>query len=123
MVFYIFELLLAEMEEKRKGFKCKQCGKCCLTTSHADISKEDIDLWKNVGREDLYGPEMLEGWDYFGASGLFRNQSSFRCPFLRKKKNSEVYYCKIHNIKPIFCRQFPRDKKHAKEFCDCPGFE
>lgn len=103
-------------------FKCKQCGRCCLATDHVDISEEDIALWKSIGRDDLYSPEMEAEWDYFGASYLFRNQNSFRCPFLRKKKNKSTYYCKIQNIKPIFCRSFPKDKKHAKDFCNCPGY-
>lgn len=107
---------------ENSGFKCKQCGGCCLAIDHADISKEDIELWKRAGREDLFTPDMISEWDYFGASGLFRNRSSFRCPFLRKKKNSNLYYCKIHGIKPIFCRRFPKDKEHAKELCNCHGF-
>jgi Fe-S-cluster containining protein len=112
-----------EKESKNEGFKCKQCGKCCLATDHADICDEDIELWRSVGRYDLITQEMLVEWDYFGASWLFRNQSSMRCPFLRKMRKGNTYYCKIQDIKPIFCRSFPKDKKHAKEFCNCPGYE
>lgn len=104
-------------------FKCKQCGRCCLATDHVDISNEDIKVWGRVRRMDLFSREMIAEWDYFGASGLFRNQLSCRCPFLRKEKNNNSYYCKIHDIKPIFCRQFPKSKKHAQEFCNCPGYE
>ncbi len=107
---------------KEKVFRCKQCGKCCLTTEYADISKEDIELWKKIGRYDLFTPDMLVEWDYFGSSGWFRNQLSTRCPFLRKKKNEDTYYCKIHKIKPLFCRSFPKDKEHAKNFCGCVGY-
>ncbi len=107
---------------KERGFSCKQCGKCCLTTGHVDISKEDIESWKKIGRHDLFTSEMLMEWDSFGSSGLFRNQLSCRCPFLRKKRNGTIYYCKIHKIKPVFCKSFPKDRKHAKKFCGCVGY-
>lgn len=107
---------------EKEGFECKRCGECCLRTEHADICDEDIKNWKEKGRDDLYTKEMLIEWDYFGASGLFKNQNTSICPFLRKVKGKKAYYCKINDMKPIFCRQFPKDKKQGKDFCNCSAY-
>jgi Fe-S-cluster containining protein len=104
-------------------FICKRCGLCCLTTDHVDISVKDINMWKKAGRDDLFSEEMMVEWDYFGSSGLFRNQKSMRCPFLRKVRNKNEYYCKIQVIKPHFCREFPKDKEHSKKWINCPGYD
>lgn len=111
-----------EMKREKEGFKCKRCGTCCLTTDHVDLCLEDIVRWEKAGRKDLYTPEMIIEWDFFGASGLFRNQTTSRCPFLRKVRGKDEYYCKIHDIKPLLCRQFPRDREHAKKL-GCPGYD
>lgn len=126
LVTFLRELILKNSRDinkkkREEGFKCKQCGRCCLATEHADICIEDIKRWKKAGRENLFTDDMIIEWDYFGASGLFRNFRTSRCPFLRKRKDK--YYCKIQDIKPEFCRQFPKDRKHAKEFCGCPGYD
>ena len=112
-----------EKSRKREGFECEQCGLCCFQTEHVDICLEDIKRWKSIGREDLFSDDMIKEWYYFGTSGLFRNEKTSRCPFLKKRLNKNEYYCNIQEIKPLFCRQFPQNKKNAKEFCNCPGYE
>lgn len=112
-----------EQSREKEGFKCKQCGLCCKSTQYVNICAEDIERWKKHGRTDLFSNEMKMEWDYFGSSGLFRNSTTCTCPFLGKKQNKKEFYCKIQEIKPLFCRQFPRSKEHAKSFCKCPGYD
>ncbi len=38
------------------GFKCKQCGNCCINLGDAFstcATEEDIDLWEEEGRNDI----------------------------------------------------------------------
>ena len=39
-----------------KGFKCKQCGNCCLNLYDAfqtSVTDEDVELWEQEGRWDI----------------------------------------------------------------------
>jgi len=111
-----------EKEREGQGFRCRRCGRCCRATDHIPICIEDVARWYSQGLGDeLASPYMILEWDYFGASRLYRNQRAERCPFLVKVKGKNEYGCRIHNTKPLACREFPRDWSHAKAFCDCPG--
>ncbi len=113
-----------EVEKKRAalGFQCKRCARCCLSTDHIDICEKDLEGWKRAGRKDLTGKKMLAEWEQFGSSGLFKNRTSHRCPFIRKVRNKKEYYCTIYDVKPMFCRIFPCEKGHGV-FCRCEGYE
>ena len=110
---------LKQIEKKRQkdGFKCKQCGKCCLNINRVNIHPDDIERWEKQGRHDLYSDEMLVEWEFFGGS----DPSNDNCLFLKKDKNK--YSCKIYKTRPLFCRTFPLDKTHGKIFCDCEGYD
>jgi Fe-S-cluster containining protein len=45
-----------------------------------------------------------------------------RCPWLRKLPRQDKYICRIHDVKPKMCRQYPKSKRHAKE-TSCRGFD
>ena len=113
---------VTEVEDRREkeGFKCKRCGRCCSNAGHLEIYEEDIKRWITIGRNDLV--DMLDEWEGFGSTGFFRNITTMRCPFLRKVRKKDEYYCEIYDIKPIMCRGFPGSRKHA-EWCDCPGYD
>jgi len=116
----------ARIEDVKKqreveGFVCKQCGRCCLALTKVSIYPQDIERWKKEGRDDLYSPEMMKEWDSFGSSGLFDNQRSERCPFLRKR--GKKYSCKLGDTKPIVCQLFPESREHAERHCNCPGYD
>ena len=38
-----------------------------------------------------------------------------RCPWLRKLPGKEKYACRIHDVKPVHCREYPRSREHAAE--------
>ena len=39
-----------------KGFKCKQCGQCCMNLLDAfsiSVTEDDIRMWEKEGRDDI----------------------------------------------------------------------
>lgn len=45
-----------------------------------------------------------------------------RCPWLRKLPGKNKYLCRIQDMKPEHCREYPLSREHAEE-TNCPGFE
>jgi Fe-S-cluster containining protein len=113
-----------------KDFHCKQCGNCCLTLGDAFatcVTDEDIHLWEERGRDDILGwvdPIPMGGGQY--VYDIWINPATGedvqRCPWLRKLPNKDKYICRIHEVKPQHCREYPRSKKHAEK-TGCSGFE
>lgn len=113
-----------------KTFKCIQCGNCCLNLSDAfqtSVSGEDIALWRVKGRFDILDwvdPIPVGDGNY--VYDIWINPKTgddvFRCPWLRKLPKQDKYICRIHDVKPEHCRNYPRSKKHAEE-TGCMGFE
>jgi Fe-S-cluster containining protein len=91
-------------------FECKRCGKCCLQVYGIDFEKGDLERFEKAGRYDLLTSDMFWEMDEF---------SKGKCPFLQKRKG--LYSCKIQDIKPKMCRNFPEEKQHAIDYCGCPG--
>ncbi len=118
------EETVAGIEKKRtaQGFECKRCGRCCLSTDHVDLCTKDIERWERAGRRDLISQKMLKEWAYFGSTGLFKNRTTHRCPFIRKIRNKKEHYCTIYDLRPLFCRIFPVEQGHGV-FCRCEGWE
>ena len=91
------------------------------------IYEEDVELWEREGRWDII--EWVECYE--DENGVLVNEIWFnpktreevtRCPWLRKRRNKNQYYCRIHDVKPTHCREYPLSVKHAR-FTDCPGFD
>ena len=113
-----------------KDFKCKQCGNCCLNLLDAFCTcatEEDVQLWEAKGRYDIL--------EWVNSIPLGDNQfihdiwlspvtgeDVTRCPWLRKLPNQNKYVCRIHDVKPLHCREYPKSRNHAKE-TGCRGFE
>jgi Fe-S-cluster containining protein len=113
-----------------KGFKCKQCGNCCLSlydafsTSAAD---QDIELWEKEVRYDILewvDPIPVGGGQYIYDIWIspITGDDVKRCPWLRKLPNQKRYICRINNLKPEHCGAYPRSRKHAEK-TGCRGFE
>jgi len=45
-----------------------------------------------------------------------------RCPWLRKLPNKDKYVCRIQDVKPEHCRNYPRSKEHANK-TGCKGIK
>jgi uncharacterized protein len=111
-----------------EGFNCKRCGNCCINLNAFStcVSEEDIGHWEEAGRSDI-----LE-WVFFMQIGdsfvydIWFNPKTGdevqRCPWLRKLPKKNKYICRIHNLKPRLCREYPKSREHA-ERTGCKGFD
>jgi Fe-S-cluster containining protein len=113
-----------------KGFKCKQCGHCCLylEAAHTTVSATDNGLWELEGREDIleWTDPICDDSGKVLAYDIWidpkTGEDVVRCPWLRKNPEKEEYICRIYDVKPRFCREYPESKEHADK-TGCKGFE
>ena len=112
-----------------RGFKCKQCGNCCLNLYDAFstcVSDNDIAMWQNAGRHDiLEWVSPIQPGTHF-VYDIWINPVTVddvqRCPWLRKLPKQDKYICRIHDLKSEHCRAYPRSRKHALKK-GCKGFD
>jgi Fe-S-cluster containining protein len=105
-----------------KDFSCLQCGHCCLGLgSELSATAEDVALWEENGRDDILA------WVDEVASGIYdiwihprTGEDVKRCPWLRKLPGQEKFICRIQDMKPEVCRNYPVSRKHA-ESTGCKG--
>jgi Fe-S-cluster containining protein len=113
-----------------KGFKCTQCGNCCVNLYDAFTTcatEADVELWRREERTDILAwvdPIPLgEGQFVYDIWISPRTGEDVeRCPWLRKLPNRDQYVCRIHDVKPMHCRQYPLSRKHAQK-TGCRGVE
>jgi len=112
-----------------KDFKCKQCGNCCLNLGDAFqtcATDEDIQLWEEKGRDDILEWVSVIQLGDLSVYDIWISPRTgddvTRCPWLRKLPNKNKYICRIHDVKPAHCREYPKSRKHAEE-TGCKGFE
>ena len=104
-----------------KDFQCVRCGHCCrFADAYATtVDEDDILMWERAGRWDIIDwVETIEEED-----GTYTNEIRFhprtreevrRCPWLRKRPRREAYICRIHDLKPRHCRDYPLSEDHAR---------
>ncbi|MBC8440559.1 MAG: YkgJ family cysteine cluster protein [Deltaproteobacteria bacterium] len=113
-----------------KTFKCKQCGNCCLNLSDAfqtSVSDEEMALWEMEGRYDIleWVTSIHLGEDHYIHDIWISPKTGddvARCPWLRKLPKQDKYICRIHDLKPEHCRNYPQSSEHAEK-TGCRGFE
>ena len=83
---------------------CNQCGKCCIRYGGGSLTAttSEIDWWEDH-RPDVYA-YVRDGniW----VSPVTGKQMS-RCPWLRKLPKQEKYICRIYDVRPEDCKQYP----------------
>jgi len=90
------------------------------------VHPEDIELWEKEWRDDILAwvvnvsTEDFPIWDVWIRPTT--GEDVVRCPWLRKLPNKNKYICRIHDVKPKHCREYPKSRKHAEE-TGCKGFE
>ncbi len=107
-----------KQDDKKKTFKCKRCGRCCLRVSlSVTVPPEDIEKWKNAGRFDILDwLSVLPG----GSADIWLNKYSgddnlpINCPWLQKDDNNNLS-CAIQMLKPTCCYVYGHDESHAIE--------
>ena len=112
-----------------KDFKCIQCGQCCLNLLDAfqtSVTEDDIKMWESEGRDDILewvDPMHVGGDEYVYDIWIspITGEDVTRCPWLRKLPKQEKYICRIHDVKPEHCRNYPKSTKHAQR-TGCRGF-
>ena len=111
------------------GFVCKQCGNCCLNLSggyQTSVEKSDVDMWMEHDRDDIleWVDSILIGNGKY-VYDIWINPKTTddvsRCPWLRKRRGQDKYICRIHDVKPRVCRDYPKSRDHAKR-TGCKGF-
>jgi Fe-S-cluster containining protein len=113
-----------------RDFKCKQCGNCCLNLhdAYSNVADDaDVKRWEGEGREDILEyVAHIEFGKQRVCSDIWINprtgESVSRCPWLRKLPRQNKYICRIQDVKPKHCREYPKSRKHADE-AGCPGFK
>lgn len=115
------------IETDIETFHCRQCGRCCRNLNyHDECTAEDYALWQELGKTDILkwvAMAEVNGksiprhiWVYPGT-----NRYARVCPWLGKQPDSDIHICRIHDVKPEICRQYPGTRKHAM-MTGCPGF-
>jgi len=109
-------------------FICKRCGNCCLNLTDAyqrSVDQSDIDMWRENLRDDIL--EWVDPIDCGEGVAVYdiwisprTGEDVIRCPWLRKLPKKNEYICRIHEVKPKVCREYPKTEKHAKE-TGCKG--
>jgi Fe-S-cluster containining protein len=89
---------------------CTQCGKCCLKYKGGDWlgSATEVDMLFWLIRR----PEVLDYVDDIRHDlwiSPITGEKMQRCPWLRKLPRQEKYICRIHDVRPEVCRDYPTD--------------
>ncbi|HIJ55639.1 MAG TPA: hypothetical protein HPQ03_05885 [Deltaproteobacteria bacterium] len=115
------------VETGMEGFNCRQCGRCCQTLEYYDgCTIDNYRNWECLQRTDIMEwvrPITQDGeivscriWVKPGTKHYAEI-----CPWLRKIPDRNRYECRIHDVRPEICRQYPGTRKHA-EMTGCAGF-
>jgi Fe-S-cluster containining protein len=115
------------VETGMEDFNCRQCGRCCQTLKYHDgCTVENYRNLERLGRTDIMewvNPISQDGeivscriWVKPGT-----HDYAEVCPWLRKIPDQNRYECRIHDVRPEICRQYPGTRKHA-EMTGCVGF-
>ncbi|MCP4575304.1 MAG: YkgJ family cysteine cluster protein [Deltaproteobacteria bacterium] len=115
------------IETNMEAFACRQCGSCCFLDYHNEVTAEDVAIWRKLGRNDILKwvyeircdgqSEKSQAWVVPGTL-----KQAETCPFLDKESESRRWRCRIHDVKPAICRQYPLNRKHAV-MSGCRGFK
>jgi Fe-S-cluster containining protein len=115
--------ILTGMED----FFCRQCGRCCQTLNYRnEITAEDVAVWEKLARNDIL--DWVGVFQRDGCRTAYRmwikpgtREFAEVCPFLQKKPAENRWICRIHDVKPQICRNYPVSRKHAV-MTGCSGF-
>jgi Fe-S-cluster containining protein len=115
------------IETGMEDFNCLQCGQCCrFLDYHKELTHEDYLLWQSLGRADIMKRVGLirkkgEIIAYRIWIDPLTYQISEGCPWLKKESEHNRYTCRIHDVRPGICRQYPGSRKHA-QMTGCSAF-
>jgi len=114
------------VETGMEAFICRRCGLCCRGLRFDDAgTAADWERLAQLGRNDILAwidPIRRQGCVV--ACRLWIDPATGRaaevCPWLVAQGPGR-FACRIHEIRPEICRQYPATRKHA-EMTGCIGF-
>lgn len=115
------------IETNIEAYDCQQCGHCCRNLEyHREVKESDLSLWKKMGRKDIL--QWVDAAPQKNGVPAYRiwvcpktKRIVEPCPFLEKNPTANRWICRIHDVKPDICRQYPVSRKHAV-MTGCKGF-
>ena len=115
------------LETEMDRFVCRQCGLCCRSLNYHDgLTRNDIERWQSMGRSDLLAwvrtyrrQDRITGYRIWVPPGT--DCVAGTCPWLNAEAGQGRWTCRIHELKPEICRQYPGSRKHAR-LTGCPAF-
>ena len=115
------------IETGMETFSCRQCGDCCNFLDYHDaLTQMDVERWQQLGRQDILDwvsisctPNGKPGYRIWVEPET--GEMIDRCPFLKHLPNENRWLCRIHDVKPGICREYPVSRKHGL-MTGCPGF-
>lgn len=116
------------VETGMDDFHCRQCGRCCRSLDYRkEVTAEDVARWRTLGRTDIL--DWVGIFERAGRETAYRiwmipgtTKTAETCPFLHHVSEENRWICRIHDVKPAICRQYPFTRKHAL-MTGCPGFQ
>jgi Fe-S-cluster containining protein len=116
------------METGMAGFFCKQCGRCCHMLDYRNqCTEKDYARLKSRGRADVLAwigctcnEDKTTGYHIWMVPGTRTYAET--CPWLRLEPTTGRYVCRIYDVRPDICRQYPGSRKHAL-MTGCRGFD
>jgi Fe-S-cluster containining protein len=111
---------------KEFSIVCQRCGRCCATLLEAEATINDIAIWIAAKRCDILkwvdpiiGPSSeVVAFDIW--IGPRTHDDVKKCPWLRKKKGSNLRECAIYDVRPAACREWPIDLAEGQKL-GCPA--
>jgi Fe-S-cluster containining protein len=110
-----------------EDFSCRNCGRCCRCLRYHDqLTAKDYRRFQAHGRTDiLQWIECIQRRGRIVAYRIWVQPGTRRlaegCPWLRQMPVTGRWECRIHDVKPEICRQYPGSRKHAL-MTGCMGF-
>ncbi len=103
--------------ETKTGFACVRCGQCCRREGQVRLQHREIEV---IAKQLCLAVATFTA-DFTrlapNRSGLILTTApGGACIFLQPDNT-----CRIHDVKPHICRNYPVSRKHAR-MTGCPGF-
>lgn len=84
--------------------RCACCGSCCEAFGgHLTASHQDLQRWRQQGRDDLLARVNRLGWIWINPQS---GRPETRCPFI-VRTGASTSLCGINDTKPAICRDYP----------------
>ncbi|MGA6926066.1 MAG: YkgJ family cysteine cluster protein [Desulfosarcina sp.] len=102
------------------GFVCVRCGHCCRTLNYRDgCTAADFQRWRDLGRSDIIDwVSIVRDKGRIVAYRIWiepgTNHYADQCPWLQPSGTDGRAVCKIHDVRPMVCRQYPGSRYHAR---------